>query len=162
MTSKARISRNLGQFPHQTQKTWWTLRLCKDKEIKSQIIQGCTSTRLMRKAIRSEISLDKIIKEARSLELSEFCVSALVKRYPHAEQEDFRFWDFVCLCILQKNYLWRERDCHVLVFVFLHELNILCLPALGHLVVFIIQMVIDNKSDHKRRGIGIIGPWRRN
>ena len=42
-----------------------------DKEMKSQIIQGCTSTRLRRKALKSEISLDEIIIEARSLELSD-------------------------------------------------------------------------------------------
>lgn len=42
-----------------------------DKEIKSQIIQGCSSTRLRRKALREELSLDDLIKAARALELSE-------------------------------------------------------------------------------------------
>lgn len=43
----------------------------RDKEIKSQIILGCTSTRLRRKALKEEITLDTLIKEARMLELSE-------------------------------------------------------------------------------------------
>lgn len=43
----------------------------KNKEIKSQIIQGCSSTRLRRKALREELSLDDLIKAARALELSE-------------------------------------------------------------------------------------------
>ena len=42
-----------------------------DKEIKSQIIQGCASTRLRRKALRDDMTLDTLIKEARALELSE-------------------------------------------------------------------------------------------
>ncbi|XP_060594467.1 uncharacterized protein LOC132748833 [Ruditapes philippinarum] len=42
-----------------------------DKEIKSQIIQGCTSTRLRRKALRDDLTLDSLIKEARTLELSD-------------------------------------------------------------------------------------------
>ena len=43
----------------------------KDKEIKSQIVQGCYSTRLRRKALRQEMSLEDLIKEARALELSD-------------------------------------------------------------------------------------------
>ena len=43
----------------------------KDKEIKSQIVQGCLSSRLRRTALRQDISLDDLIKEARALELSE-------------------------------------------------------------------------------------------
>ena len=42
-----------------------------DKEIKSQIIQCCSSTRLRRKALRDEPSLDDLIKAARALEISE-------------------------------------------------------------------------------------------
>lgn len=54
-----------------------------DKEIKSQIIQGCTSTRLRRKALRSEMSLDEIIKEARSLELSDKNASEIEQSANH-------------------------------------------------------------------------------
>ena len=43
----------------------------KDKEIKSQIIQCCSSTRLRRKALREELSLEDLIKAARALEISE-------------------------------------------------------------------------------------------
>ncbi|XP_053380302.1 uncharacterized protein K02A2.6-like [Mercenaria mercenaria] len=43
----------------------------KDKEIKSQIIQGCQSTRLRRKALKQDITLDELIQEARALELSD-------------------------------------------------------------------------------------------
>ena len=42
-----------------------------DKEIKSQIIQCCSSTRLRRKALRDEPSLDDLIKAAIALEISE-------------------------------------------------------------------------------------------
>ena len=42
-----------------------------DKEIKSQIIQGCSSTRLRREGLREELSLDDLIKTSRALELSE-------------------------------------------------------------------------------------------
>ena len=41
----------------------------KDKEIRSQIIQGCASTRLRRKTLRDDMTLDTLIKEARALEL---------------------------------------------------------------------------------------------
>ena len=43
-----------------------------DREIKSQIIQGCKSSRLRRKALREDLSLDSLIKEARAQELSDF------------------------------------------------------------------------------------------
>lgn len=43
----------------------------RDKEIKSQIIQGCGSTRLRRKALREDLKLEDLIKEARALELSD-------------------------------------------------------------------------------------------
>ena len=43
----------------------------KNKEIKSQIIQCCASTRLRRKALREELSLENLIKAARALEISE-------------------------------------------------------------------------------------------
>lgn len=43
----------------------------KDREIKSQIIQGCNSKRLRRKALRQEMSVDELVKKARSLQLSD-------------------------------------------------------------------------------------------
>ena len=39
--------------------------------MKSQIIQGCASARLRRKAFRDDMTLDTLIKEARALELLE-------------------------------------------------------------------------------------------
>ncbi|XP_052788463.1 uncharacterized protein K02A2.6-like [Mya arenaria] len=42
-----------------------------DNEILSQIIQGCTSSRIRRRALRDNYKLDKLIEEARALELSE-------------------------------------------------------------------------------------------
>ena len=41
-----------------------------NKEIKSQIIQGCSSTRLRRRALREDQTLDNLMKLARSMELS--------------------------------------------------------------------------------------------
>ncbi|XP_053389269.1 uncharacterized protein K02A2.6-like [Mercenaria mercenaria] len=48
-----------------------------DKEIKSQIVQGCTSTRLRRKALRDDLTLDNLIKGARALELSDLQASEI-------------------------------------------------------------------------------------
>lgn len=42
-----------------------------DREILAQIIQGCTSTRLRRKALKDDLSLANVLAEARSLELSD-------------------------------------------------------------------------------------------
>ena len=41
------------------------------KEVKSQIIQGCHSTRLRRKALRDDTDLTRLLSAARALELSE-------------------------------------------------------------------------------------------
>jgi len=43
----------------------------KDNEILSQIIQGCTSSRTRRRALRDNYTLNKLIEEARALEISE-------------------------------------------------------------------------------------------
>ena len=43
----------------------------KDSEILSQIIQGCTSSRVRRRALRDNYTLEKLIEETRALELSE-------------------------------------------------------------------------------------------
>ena len=44
----------------------------KDREIKAQIVQGCTSSRLRRKALREpELSLTQLLDAARALEMSE-------------------------------------------------------------------------------------------
>ena len=50
-----------------------------DNEIKSQIIQGCFSTRLRRRALREEMDLDKLLASARALELSEKQASEIEK-----------------------------------------------------------------------------------
>ena len=42
-----------------------------DREIVSQIIQGCKSSRLRRRALKDNMSLDDILTEARAMELSE-------------------------------------------------------------------------------------------
>lgn len=43
----------------------------KDNEILAQIIQGCTSSRVRRRALRDNYTLEKLIEETRALELSE-------------------------------------------------------------------------------------------
>ena len=43
----------------------------KDSEIVAQVIQGCTSSRIRRRALRDNYTLDKLIEETRALELSE-------------------------------------------------------------------------------------------
>ena len=50
-----------------------------DNEIKSQIIQGCFSTRHQQRALREEMDLDKLLASARALELSEKQVSEIEK-----------------------------------------------------------------------------------
>ena len=42
-----------------------------DKEILSQILQGCTSSRLRRKALKDDYTLKQVLDEAKALELSE-------------------------------------------------------------------------------------------
>eukprot|EP00745_Piridium_sociabile_P029527 TRINITY_DN48507_c1_g1_i2.p1 TRINITY_DN48507_c1_g1~~TRINITY_DN48507_c1_g1_i2.p1 ORF type:complete len:283 (-),score=41.55 TRINITY_DN48507_c1_g1_i2:214-1062(-) len=42
-----------------------------DREILAQIIQGCSSTRLRRKALKDDMSLTNVLAEARALELSD-------------------------------------------------------------------------------------------
>ena len=43
----------------------------KDKEIKSQIIQGCSSSRLRRRALREDHTLEQLLKLAQSMKLSD-------------------------------------------------------------------------------------------
>ena len=43
----------------------------KDRAILSQIVQGCSSSRLRRRALREDMTLERIVEEARALELSE-------------------------------------------------------------------------------------------
>ena len=43
----------------------------KDKEVKSQIIQGCSSSRLRRRALREDQTREDLLKLARSMELSD-------------------------------------------------------------------------------------------
>nr|XP_006823364.1 PREDICTED: uncharacterized protein LOC102803828 [Saccoglossus kowalevskii] len=43
----------------------------KSQEVKSQIIRGCTSARLRRRALREETTLDNLLSSARSFEVSE-------------------------------------------------------------------------------------------
>ena len=42
-----------------------------DKEVKSQIIQGCSSTRLRRRALREDQTLEDLLKLARAMEFSD-------------------------------------------------------------------------------------------
>lgn len=42
-----------------------------DSEIKSQIIQSCTSSKLRRKALSEEMTLNKLLETARTLEQAE-------------------------------------------------------------------------------------------
>ena len=51
----------------------------KDAEIKSQIICGCLSSRLRRKALREEISLKELLNHARASELSEIQALSIEK-----------------------------------------------------------------------------------
>ena len=42
-----------------------------DKEVKSQIIQGCASTRLRRRALREDMTLEELIKLERSMKIAD-------------------------------------------------------------------------------------------
>ncbi|CAC5359617.1 unnamed protein product [Mytilus coruscus] len=42
-----------------------------DNQVKSQIVQGCSSSRLRRKALREDMTLEQLLLSARALELSE-------------------------------------------------------------------------------------------
>ena len=42
-----------------------------DKEVKSHIIQGCSSSRLRRRALREDQTLDNLLKLARAMEMSD-------------------------------------------------------------------------------------------
>ncbi|XP_035827506.1 uncharacterized protein LOC106012713, partial [Aplysia californica] len=42
-----------------------------DRELKSQILQGCTSQRLRRRALRDDLDLQNLLKAARALEISD-------------------------------------------------------------------------------------------
>ncbi|XP_062610353.1 uncharacterized protein K02A2.6-like [Saccostrea cucullata] len=57
-----------------------------DKEVKSQIIQGCSSTRLRRRALRDDVNLEDLLKLARSLELSDKQASEIEKTDKSAEE----------------------------------------------------------------------------
>ena len=48
-----------------------------DRELKTQIFCGCTSKRLQRRSAREEMTLDKLLELARSLELADMQVSAM-------------------------------------------------------------------------------------
>lgn len=48
-----------------------------DKEILGQIIQGCTSSRVRRKALKDNLNLQQVLDDARSLELSESRATAI-------------------------------------------------------------------------------------
>lgn len=50
-----------------------------DKGLKSQIIQGCNSTRLRRRALREDMSLNDLLKLARSMEISNRQASEIEK-----------------------------------------------------------------------------------
>jgi hypothetical protein len=52
----------------------------KDTEILNQVIQGCTSTRIRRRALRDNFTLDRLIEEARALEVSEVRASDMEGR----------------------------------------------------------------------------------
>lgn len=47
------------------------------RELKTQIISGCTSQQLRRRALREEINLDRLLELARSLELSDIQAKAM-------------------------------------------------------------------------------------
>ncbi|XP_069105895.1 uncharacterized protein [Argopecten irradians] len=51
-----------------------------EKAIKSQIIQGCCSSKLRRRALREEISLDNLLQLARSMEIADTQAEVIEKR----------------------------------------------------------------------------------
>ena len=55
-----------------------------DREILSQISQSCTSSRIRRRALRDNFTLDKVLDEARALELSESRASEMEVKSTHA------------------------------------------------------------------------------
>lgn len=70
-------------------------------EIKRQIIQGCTSSRLRRKSMESEMTLANLIKTAQAMEISEAQSAELEKRHPQINaiqpqgntvQKQDRYW----------------------------------------------------------------------
>ncbi|XP_070557464.1 uncharacterized protein [Ptychodera flava] len=52
----------------------------KDQEVKSQIIRGCTSARLRRRALREETTLENLLSIARSFEVSEVQASGMEEK----------------------------------------------------------------------------------
>ena len=71
-----------------------------DIEIKNQIVQGCVSQRLRRRALREDLTLDDLLKAARALELSDeqavamesqnANVNAINKKKPVRHQPQYR------------------------------------------------------------------------
>ena len=51
-----------------------------NKEIKSQIIQGCCSSRLRRKALREDMTLENLLADGRALEVSEQQATEIEKK----------------------------------------------------------------------------------
>ena len=71
-----------------------------DIEVKSQIIQGCQSTRLGRKAIREDLNLETLLSSARALEISE-------KQATEIEHADT---DFKSAHVIRKLNINRRRN----------------------------------------------------
>ena len=57
------------------------------RELKAQILQGCSSHRLRRRALREDMTLDKLLETARSLELSDIQANAM----EHTSGENVHF-----------------------------------------------------------------------
>ena len=55
-----------------------------EREIKGQILQGCTSNRLRRRGLRDDLSLTDLLQQARSLELADVRASEMEREHANA------------------------------------------------------------------------------
>lgn len=73
-----------------------------DSEIKSQIIQSCTSSKLRRKALSEEMTLNKLLETARTLELA-------AKQVPGIENNNFSVNKIHQKESGQRTHQWKPR-----------------------------------------------------
>ncbi|KAK3092635.1 hypothetical protein FSP39_005203 [Pinctada imbricata] len=78
--AKQNIGENIDTYHTRLRKLAETCEFTNvESEIKSQIVQSCSSSRLRRRALREEMNLENLLKLARSLELSDSQASHIEK-----------------------------------------------------------------------------------
>ena len=60
-----------------------------EREIKGQILQGCTSNRLRRRGLRDDLSLTDLLQQARSLELADYRASEMEREHTNALKTNY-------------------------------------------------------------------------